>query len=164
MWTLPRIATLIQEKFAVRLAISSVWGLLGRMAGVCSGRRPARQRDERPSAPEEQEVAGIKKNRSATAANHRLHRRVGPVERPCRARTWAPEGNSRSAIQLQLETTFRDCRRQLLAVLFPIVSRFDQGPQIVEFLKALLATIGRKSADHLGSIAGPPFHPRARVC
>src|SRR4051812_1575926 len=48
LWTLPRIAALIQEKFAVRLAISSVWGLLGRMGW--SVQRPtgqARQRDER---------------------------------------------------------------------------------------------------------------------
>lgn len=48
MWTLPRIAALIQEKFAVRLAISSVWGLLGQMGW--SVQRPtgqARQRDER---------------------------------------------------------------------------------------------------------------------
>ena len=48
MWTLPRIAALIQERFAVRLAVSSVWGLLGRMGW--SVQRPtgqARQRDER---------------------------------------------------------------------------------------------------------------------
>jgi transposase len=48
MWALPRIAALIQEKFAVRLAISSVWGLLGQMGW--SVQRPigqARQRDER---------------------------------------------------------------------------------------------------------------------
>ena len=48
MWTLPRIAALIQEKFAVRLAVSSVWNLLGQMGW--SVQRPtgqARQRDER---------------------------------------------------------------------------------------------------------------------
>jgi transposase len=48
MWTLPRIGALIQEKFDVRLANSSIWGLLGRMGW--SVQRPtgqARQRDER---------------------------------------------------------------------------------------------------------------------
>jgi len=48
MWTLPRIAALIQEKFGVRLANSSVWRLLGQMGW--SVQRPtgqARQRDER---------------------------------------------------------------------------------------------------------------------
>ena len=47
IWTLPRIAALIQERFAVRLANSSVWGLLRRMGW--SVQRPtgqARQRDE----------------------------------------------------------------------------------------------------------------------
>ena len=48
MWTLPRIGALIQEKFGVRLANSSVWRLLGQMGW--SVQRPAgqaRQRDER---------------------------------------------------------------------------------------------------------------------
>jgi transposase len=48
MWTLPRIGTLIQESFGVRLANSSVWRLLGQMGW--SVQRPsgqARQRDER---------------------------------------------------------------------------------------------------------------------
>lgn len=48
IWTLPRIAALIQEKFGVRFANSSVWGLLRRMGW--SVQRPtgqARQRDER---------------------------------------------------------------------------------------------------------------------
>jgi transposase len=48
MWTLPRIGALIQEKFGVHLANSSVWRVLGQMGW--SVQRPAgqaRQRDER---------------------------------------------------------------------------------------------------------------------
>src|SRR5262249_26085825 len=48
IWTLPRIGALIQQKFNVRLANSSVWGLLRQMGW--SVQRPsgqARQRDER---------------------------------------------------------------------------------------------------------------------
>ncbi len=48
IWTLPRIGALIQERFGVRLANTSVWKLLGRMGW--SVQRPtgqARQRDER---------------------------------------------------------------------------------------------------------------------
>ena len=47
MWTLQRIATLIEEKFAVHLVASSVWRLLGGMGW--SVQRPtgqARERDE----------------------------------------------------------------------------------------------------------------------
>jgi transposase len=48
LWTLPRIAQLIQEQFSVSLVPSSVWRLLGRLGW--SVQRPtgqARQRDER---------------------------------------------------------------------------------------------------------------------
>jgi transposase len=48
IWTLPRIAALIEEKFGVHFASSSVWVLLRRMGW--SVQRPtgqARQRDER---------------------------------------------------------------------------------------------------------------------
>lgn len=47
MWTLPRIAALIQERFGERLAISSVWNTLRRMG--FSPQRPsklARERNE----------------------------------------------------------------------------------------------------------------------
>jgi transposase len=48
LWTLPRIGTLIKERFGVQLVDSSVWRLLGRLGW--SVQRPtgqARQRDER---------------------------------------------------------------------------------------------------------------------
>ncbi len=48
LWTLPRIAQLIESKFAVKLVPSSVWRLLGRLGW--SVQRPtgvARERDER---------------------------------------------------------------------------------------------------------------------
>ena len=80
MWTLPRIAALIQEKFTMRLAISSVWGLLRRMGW--SVQRPtgqARQRDERAISTWKNKRSPELKNRSATATNHRLHRRIGSV-------------------------------------------------------------------------------------
>jgi len=47
MWTLPRVAALIEERFAERLAISSVWNTLRRMG--FSPQRPsklARERNE----------------------------------------------------------------------------------------------------------------------
>jgi len=42
MWTLKRIGTLIEEKFSVHLAPSSVWRLLAGWAGACGGRRVGR--------------------------------------------------------------------------------------------------------------------------
>jgi transposase len=48
LWTLPRIASLIEQRFAVRLDQSSVWRLLGALGW--SVQRPtgqARQRDEK---------------------------------------------------------------------------------------------------------------------
>ncbi len=48
LWTLPRIAQLIEAKFAVKMVASSVWRLLGRLGW--SVQRPtgqARERDDR---------------------------------------------------------------------------------------------------------------------
>jgi transposase len=45
MWTLPRIGTLIQERFGVKLAQSSVWRTLQKMGW--SPQRPARQARQR---------------------------------------------------------------------------------------------------------------------
>jgi transposase len=48
LWTLPRIARLIEERFSVSMVPSSVWRLLGRLGW--SVQRPsgqARERDER---------------------------------------------------------------------------------------------------------------------
>jgi hypothetical protein len=64
----------------VRLAISSVWGLLGRMGW--SVQRPtgqARQRDKRAIITWKNKRWPELKNRSATATSHRVHRRVGFV-------------------------------------------------------------------------------------
>jgi transposase len=44
MWTLPRIGALIQERFGVKLAQSSVWRTLQKMGW--SPARQARQRDD----------------------------------------------------------------------------------------------------------------------
>jgi transposase len=48
MWTLPRIGTLIQERFGVKLAQSSVWRTLQKMGW--SPQRPARQARQRDEA------------------------------------------------------------------------------------------------------------------
>ena len=48
LWTLPRIAQLVEAKFAVKMVASSIWRLLGRLGW--SVQRPAgqaRERDER---------------------------------------------------------------------------------------------------------------------
>lgn len=86
----------------------------------------------------------------------------GLSERPCRARTWAPRGQTPV-----LQYSFSWKQLSMIAGLsfWRFYFRFFPGaiksPQIVLFLKALQATIGRKLFDHLGSSAGAPLPTRA---
>lgn len=69
----------------------------------------------------------------------------GLSERPCRARTWAPKGQTPV-----LQYSFNWKQLSIIAGIsywrfyFRLFSGSIKSPQIVEFLKALSATIGKK--------------------
>ena len=69
----------------------------------------------------------------------------GPSERPCRARTWAPKGQTPV-----LQYSFSWKQLSVIAGIsywrfyFRLFSGSIKSPQIVEFLKALSATIDKK--------------------
>ena len=146
LWTLPRIARLIEERFSVSMVPSSVWRLLGRLGW--SVQRPsgqARERDERAIRTwkakrwPEKEIAA-RQGRVIVFIDE-----SGLSERPCRARTWAPKGET-PVLQ------YRFSWKQLSVIAgisywrfyFRLFNDSIKSPQIVEFLKALQATISKK--------------------
>ena len=147
LWTAPRIAQLIETKFSVKLVPTSVWRLLGRLGW--SVQRPtgqARERDERGgSYVESQEVARTKKIAARQGRIIVFIDESGLSERPCRARTWAPKGETPV-----LQYSFSWKQLSVIAGLsywrfyFRLFNGSIKSPQIVEFLKALQATIGKK--------------------
>jgi transposase len=147
LWTAPRIAQLIEIKFAVTLVASSVWRLLGRLGW--SVQRPtgpgARTGRASGSLVEGQEVARTKKIAARQGRVIVFIDESGLTERPCRARTWAPKGQTPV-----LQYSFSWKQLSVIAGLsywrfyFRLFNGSIKSPQIVEFLKALQATIGKK--------------------
>jgi transposase len=80
LWTLLRIARVIEDMFSVSMVSSSVWRLLGRLGW--SVQRPsgeARERDEPAIRGWKAKKWPAIKNRCATRPSDRLYRRVGSV-------------------------------------------------------------------------------------
>ncbi|HEY6454381.1 MAG TPA: IS630 family transposase [Steroidobacteraceae bacterium] len=147
LWTLPRIAQLIDAKFAVTFVPSSVWRLLGRLGW--SVQRPsgqARERDERAVRTwKSKRWPELKKFAARQGRIIVFIDESGLSERPCRARTWAPRGETPV-----LQYSFSWKQLSVIAGLsywrfyFRLFNGSIKSPQIVEFLKALQATIGKK--------------------
>lgn len=120
MWTLARISALIQARFKVRFASSSLWSLLNRMGW--SVQRPARQ------------------GRTIVFIDE-----SGLSERPCRARIWAPRGETPV-----LQYSFSWKQLSVIAGVsfvrfyFRLFAGAIRSPQVVEFLKTLTQIIDRK--------------------
>jgi transposase len=80
LWTLPRIARLIEDRFSVSMVPSSVWRLLGRLGwSVQRSSGQARERDEPAIRAWKAKRWPAIKNRCATKPSDRLYRRVGSV-------------------------------------------------------------------------------------
>ena len=147
LWTLPRIAMLIKERFGVQL--SQPLGVADAAAvGLerAAADRPcpaARRSGDR--GVEKEEVAGGKKIAARQGRIIVFIDESGLSERPCRARTWAPKGQTPV---LQYSFSWKQLSVIAGVSFWRFYFRFFPGsiksPQIVEFLKALQATIGRK--------------------
>src|SRR6185312_2237034 len=94
---------------------------------------------------EGQEVAGDKKIAARQGRIIVFIDESGLSERPCRARTWAPKGQTPI---LQYSFSWKQLSVIAEVSFWRFYFRFFPGsiksPQIVEFLKALQATVGRK--------------------
>ena len=143
----PRIAQLIETKFCretgplLGLAVARTAGLERAAAdGPGAGTRRASG-----SHVEGQEVAGTKKIAARQGRVIVFIDESGLSERPCRARTWAPKGQTPV-----LQYSFSWKQLSVIAGLsywrfyFRLFNGSIKSPQIVEFLKALQATIGKK--------------------
>jgi transposase len=96
LWTLPRVGSVIRERFGVELSIPSVWRMLQQLGW--SVRRPAgraRERDERAIRTwKERRWPALKKIAARQGRIIVFIDESGLSERPCRARTWAPRGET----------------------------------------------------------------------
>ena len=147
LWTLPRMRSLIEQRFSVKLTEPSVWRLLRSLGW--SVQRPmgqARQRDEKAIRtwkakrwPELKKIAA-RQGRIIVFIDE-----SGLSERPCRARTWAPRGQTPV-----LQYSFSWKQLSVIAGIsfwrfyFRLYGGTIRTPQVIEFLKALQATIGKK--------------------
>src|ERR1035438_7426582 len=94
---------------------------------------------------ESQEVAGTKKIAARQGRIIVFIDESGLSERPCRARTWAPKGETPV---LQYSFNWKQLSVIAGVTLWRFYFRLYNGtirtPQVIEFLKALQATIGKK--------------------
>jgi transposase len=90
-------------------------------------------------------VAGVKKIAARQGRTIVFVDESGLSERPCRARTWAPRGETPV---LQYSFSWKQLSAiagvSFLRFYFRLYAGTIRSPQIVEFLKALSQTIGRK--------------------
>jgi transposase len=140
LWTLPRIRQLVLSEFGVRLGETQIWNILRQMNWT--PQRPvcrARQRDE----------AGIRRWKRVEwpriKERARRERRTlvfidetGLSEKPHRARTWAPKGQTPV---LEFNFNWKQLSAQAALSQLRFYIRFHQGairsPQVVAFLKHL---------------------------
>lgn len=158
LWTLPRVAKLIETACGVRFGTTRVWQLLHALGWSCQ--RPtgrARERDEAAIRRWKRIEWPRLKKRRGRRPHDRLRRRVG-VERAAAsgADVGAARADASVATGLQLETAVRDRRGDGLDVLFPAVSRHDQEPADRGLSPPPAATTAPEAADHLGWAQGAP--------
>jgi hypothetical protein len=163
LWTLPRIAQLIEQRFAVRLTQPSVWRLLRALGW--SVQRPtgqARQRDEKAIRTWKAKRWPELKNRGATRPSDRLHRRVGPLRTTLSRTHLGPAGRDAGvAVQLQLEAAVGDRRHLVLALLLPPVPRRDPHPAGTRVPQGAAGHDRPQAADRLGPTAGASLQARS---
>src|SRR5689334_12933634 len=95
LWTLPRIAKLIEQRFGFSYSISQVSRLLAAMGWSCQ--RPdkrALQRDEKAIARWKDKRWPALKKRRCAETNHVFIDESGLSERPTRVRTWSPKAQT----------------------------------------------------------------------
>ena len=157
LWTLARVAELIEQECGVHYHPGHIWKILRRMKW--SVQRPVGRALER----NEDNIEHWKrarwpkvKKRCPPRTNHRLHRR----ERAQRAAPpmpdlGTPRPSSQPPVPLQLEYPLGDRRGNLVELLLSALPRFDQSSAGHRLSWSPAATAPRSLADHLGWPARP---------
>jgi len=133
LWTLPRVAALIQELTGVRYHPGHVWRLLGASGFSCQRpERRALERDERAIG-HWKRVRGPALKKGPPAVPHSCFYRRKWIEYSSdpRAHLGLARTNARAARVLQLEKPFHRGRPDALALLFPDPPRQHQKPLVL---------------------------------
>lgn len=144
LWTLPRIARIIDEKLGLKASISEVWRLLRSMGW--SPQKPLKRARER----KEDKITEWKKEKwpEILKRAHREKRTIVFVDesglsmRPARKSTWAPEGET-PILEFNFNWKKLSCIGgiSLRQIYFQIHDGSVKAPQVVEFVKYLCRAI-----------------------
>ena len=147
LWTLPRVATLIERQWGVRLGKTQVWRVLREQLGW-SCQRPDRRARERNEA----KIAAWKRNvwpalRAQAVADKRIIVFVdesGLSQRPTRVRTWAPVGQTpHLEFCFNWKTLSAMAGVSLYQFYFKLVEGSVKTAQVIEFLGQLQERIAQ---------------------
>lgn len=147
LWTLSRVAAVIERRWSVKLGQTQVWNILrGQLAWSCQ--KPERRARERNAA----KIAKWKRDTWPTLCVQAVaEKRVivfvdesGLSQRPTRVRTWAPKGQTP-----QLEFNFNWKTLSAMAGVsfyqfyFKLIEGAVKAPDVVAFVRQLQDRIGR---------------------
>ena len=158
LWTSERVAHLIEAECGVRYHPSQAWRILRQLGWSCQ--RPVGRALERDEAKirrwNKKRWPEIKKKPEKKGRTIVFIDESGLSERPHRCRTWAPKGRT-PVLQYHFnwKTLVGDGRRDLVELLFPVVSGSDPQPADHRVSLAPAAPYSGQAADCLGRIAGP---------
>lgn len=147
LWTLPRVAEVIQRQWGVGLGTTQVWRILREQLGW-SCQRPERRARERNAA----KVATWKRDvwpalRAQAVAEKRIIVFVdesGLSQRPTRVRTWAPVGQTpHLEFNFNWKTLSAMAGVSLYQFYFKLVEGTVKTPHVIEFLRQLQERIAR---------------------
>jgi transposase len=147
LWTLPRVASLINRQWGIRLGKTQVWRVLREQLGW-SCQRPDRRARERSEA----KIAAWKRNewpllRAQAIAEKRIIVFVdesGLSQRPTRVRTWAPVGQTpHLEFNFNGKTLSAMAGVSLYQFYFKLVEGSVKTPHVIEFLRQLQERIAR---------------------
>jgi transposase len=158
LWTCPRVAHLIEQKFRVSYHEGHVWKILDSLGW--SPQRPegrARERNEDQIQQWKKKQWPALKKSASGRANHRLHRRKRT--KPATASLsylGAPWTDTHFAVQLQLEESFGSRRADSVELLLSNLCRCDQEGAGRGLSGCPGASPSSTIADCVGSSSGTP--------
>lgn len=147
LWTLPRVAAVIERRWSVKLGTTQVWRILhGQLGWSCQ--RPERRARERNAA----KIAAWKRDTwPALCAQAVAEKRVivfvdesGLSQRPTRIRTWAPVGKTpQLEFNFNWKTLSAMAGVSLYQFYFKLIDGAVKAPHVIAFLRQLQGRIGR---------------------
>ena len=137
LWTLKRVAQLVEENFEQKLSQSETWRLLRRMGWSSQKPKPkARERDEQKIAEwKEKKWPQIKQKAAEEARTIVFVDESGLTQKPATKKTWAPEAQTP---QLEMNFNWKTLSViggiSLMSLYFQIHNESIKSKQVIEFL------------------------------